>query len=80
MSRLLGFDVWSKNLFVPMYGDVSMSGRAISFMLRLFMTVVLGLALLFWIIVMFAFGLLYLLILPVAVIGILAQIIFLFFA
>lgn len=63
-----------------MYGDVSMSGRAISFMLRLFMTVVLGLALLFWIIVMFAFGLLYLLILPVAVIGILAQIIFLFFA
>lgn len=80
MSRLLGFDVWSKNLFVPMYGDASMSGRAISFMLRLFMTVVLGLVLLFWIIVMFAFGLLYLLILPVSMIGILAQIIFLFSA
>ncbi len=78
MSCFLGFDVWSRNLFVPMYGDATPSGRAISFLLRFFVTVFLGLALLAWAALMIVVGIFYLFLLPVAVVGILLQIIFLF--
>lgn len=65
-SVFFGLGVWVKNLFVPMYGETSFSGRAISFGVRLVVIAVRGLAVLLtsglaWI------GLaLYLIILPAA--------------
>ncbi len=47
-QRVLGFTVWLKNIFVPMYGQHDFSGRLISFVIRLFQIVVRGLALIFW--------------------------------
>ncbi len=38
--RFFELDVWAKNLFVPMYGETGFTGRAISFGVRLFMIVV----------------------------------------
>ena len=35
--RMTGVSVWMRNLFVPMFGDVSIAGRIISFLLRLIM-------------------------------------------
>jgi hypothetical protein len=46
----LGFFVWLKNLFVPMYGQEDFAGRSISFLIRLFQIFFRGLALLFFII------------------------------
>ena len=80
MSRFAGFDTWSKNLFVPMYGDTSASGKAISFMIRFFMTASLGLAVLAWAVLMIALGILYLFLLPLSVFGALSQIVLLFFS
>jgi len=47
-QRILGFSVWLKNIFVPMYGQHDFSGRLISFFIRLFQVIFRGLALLFW--------------------------------
>jgi hypothetical protein len=41
----LGFWIWVKNLFVPMFGQRDLSGRIISFFLRLFQIFVKGLVL-----------------------------------
>ncbi|MDG1949516.1 MAG: hypothetical protein P8J32_01680 [bacterium] len=46
--KLFGLDIWVKNLFVPMYGETSITGRIISFMVRLFMIVIRGLAVGLW--------------------------------
>jgi len=45
-NQALGFSVWSKNIFVPMYGQNDFAGRAISFIIRLLQVLVRGLALL----------------------------------
>ncbi|HBR80624.1 MAG: hypothetical protein UX09_C0033G0003 [Candidatus Uhrbacteria bacterium GW2011_GWE2_45_35] len=65
----LGLGVWLTNLFVPMYGINDLAGRAISFVVRLFMIVVRGLALLVWIIIIFLVVIFYLLLLPISVAG-----------
>jgi hypothetical protein len=69
-NRTLGFGIWVKNLFVPMYGETELSGRLVSFSIRLFMIVARGIGVLAW-------GLLaclalagYAVALPLAVIGI----------
>ncbi len=41
-SSNLGLDVWVKNLFNPMYGDTSFTGRAISIGIRFVMVIVRG--------------------------------------
>ncbi len=50
-QRSLGFSVWLKNIFVPMYGQNDFAGRTISFFIRLIQIIVRGTALLFWILV-----------------------------
>jgi hypothetical protein len=45
VEQVLGFWVWVKNLFVPMFGQRDFSGRVISFFLRLFQIFVKGLVL-----------------------------------
>jgi len=47
-ERSLGFLVWVKNIFVPMYGQRDWMGRIISFVVRLVQIIARGIALLFW--------------------------------
>ncbi len=47
-QRALGFSVWLRNIFVPMYGQRDISGRLISFFIRLVQVIFRGLALFFW--------------------------------
>lgn len=46
-SASLGFWVWLKNIFVPMYGQRDFASRIISFVMRFFQIIIRGLALLF---------------------------------
>lgn len=56
----LGFSIWLKNLFVPMFGQHDLAGRIISFFLRLVNIIVRGLFLLIVIIMGFVFLLIWL--------------------
>jgi len=67
--------VWSKNLFVPMYGDDSVTGRAISFIVRLAVLVFRSLGLVLWLMVVCALAVLYVFILPATLIGLVLQIV-----
>lgn len=42
----LGFSIWAKNIFVPMYGQNDWAGRIISFFVRLVQVIVRGFLLL----------------------------------
>lgn len=48
-ERTLGFSIWLKNIFVPMYGQWDFSGRLISFFIRLVQIIYRGIVLLFWV-------------------------------
>ncbi len=77
--RYFGVDVWAKNLFVPMYGDTSLIGRLISFGVRLVMLSVRFLGVIVWTIIAFALAMIYLIVLPLAVLGLLRQLLALLF-
>lgn len=62
-SSALG--VWLKNILVPMYGQTSFSGRAISFFMRLVNIIFRSLGLFIWLLILVAIFLLWLL-LPIA--------------
>jgi len=47
-EKNLGFSVWLKNIFVPMYGQRDFAGRLISFAIRLIQVIVRGLIFLIW--------------------------------
>ena len=47
-EKALGFSIWLKNIFVPMYGQYDWAGRIISFFIRLVQVVFRGLVLLLW--------------------------------
>lgn len=38
-DRAVGWSIWLKNIFVPMYGQSDMAGRAISFFMRIILLV-----------------------------------------
>lgn len=59
--------VWFQNLFVPMYGDYSRSGRAISFFVRFIVALALSIVFIVYSLLVFFSFLLYL-VLPLAVI------------
>lgn len=44
----LGFSIWVKNIFVPMYGQRDIAGRVISFFMRLIQIIFRGAILLVW--------------------------------
>ncbi|MEI6529195.1 MAG: hypothetical protein WCN88_02175 [Candidatus Falkowbacteria bacterium] len=50
-EKSLGFSVWAKNIFVPMYGQSDWAGRLISFLVRLVQVIFRGFALLIWTII-----------------------------
>ena len=68
---MIGFTVWTSNVFVPMYGDSAWSGRLISFVVRLLMILVLGMAIIAWSAFACLLFVFYLLALPAAVLGML---------
>jgi hypothetical protein len=49
-EKMLGFTIWLKNIFVPMYGQYDWAGRIISFFVRFIQVIFRGLALLFWLV------------------------------
>ena len=67
--RYFGVDVWTKNLFVPMYGDESVTGRAISVLVRFTVLLFRSLGVVCWMILVILLALIYLMILPLALIG-----------
>lgn len=67
--RYFGVDVWAKNLFVPMYGDESVTGRAISFIVRLAVLAFRSLGVVAWVILAAILAAVYLILLPVALVG-----------
>ena len=66
---ITGLGIWSKNLFVPMYGETSILGRVISFFVRLFMVVIRGMGVVLWALVAFCLFVFYLVAPPIALIG-----------
>lgn len=70
-SESFALGVWVKNLFVPMYGDNEWSGRVISFSVRFAMIFVRGGAVAAWSAVAFVGLILYVLVLPAAIVGLL---------
>ena len=50
-EQSLGFWIWVKNLFVPMFGQKDFAGRMISIFLRLFQIIVKGIALIIMILI-----------------------------
>jgi hypothetical protein len=48
----LGWSVWAKNIFVPMYGQLDIASRVISFVMRLVQVILRGAALLSWFVVL----------------------------
>lgn len=56
----LGFFVWLRNIFVPMYGQRDLAGRLVSFFIRLFQIIYRGLVMLVVIVLGFIFFVFYL--------------------
>lgn len=73
--QYFGVDVWSKNLFVPMYGDESVTGRAISFIVRLAVLVFRSLGVVAWTVLAVVLALVYVIVLPVALVGFVSHLI-----
>lgn len=70
-AQTTGLTIWAKNLFVPMYGETSVSGKLISFFIRLVMVIFRGIGTFVWMLIVMLLFVLYLLVLPLSVIGIL---------
>ncbi len=64
-----GLGVWIKNLFVPMYGDNSFTGRAISVFIRFFVIIFQAIAVLGISIMIFSILVAYVLVLPISITG-----------
>jgi len=63
-EKTLGFSVWLKNIFVPMYGQSDLTGRLISFLIRLVQVIFRG-ALLFVVFALVLFFLIFWLLIPI---------------
>lgn len=69
-AQTTGLSLWAKNLFVPMYGETSISGKLISFFIRLIMVLARGFATFVWMMIAISLFIAYLLMLPLAILGI----------
>ncbi len=63
-EKALGFSIWLKNIFVPMYGQRDMASRIISFIMRLIQIIFRGAILLVWFLVVLLILVLWLLAFP----------------
>lgn len=73
-DRGLGFSVWFKNIFRPMYGQNDWEGVLISLVMRIFQVIFRGLAMFFWVLMALAVLVLWLAAPGVIVINIIYQI------
>ncbi len=69
----LGFWVWLKNIFVPMYGQYDMAGRVISFFVRLVQIIGRGFVLLIWLILLLVLIAIWLIIPPLLLLALVFQ-------
>lgn len=69
----LGFWVWLKNIFVPMYGQHDFAGRAISFFIRVIQIIYRGVAMIFWLLIGLVIALLWLLLPPFLLFALILQ-------
>lgn len=60
-ENVTGFSIWLFNIFTPMYGENDFWGRFISFFIRLFQIIFRGIALLIYVVIIFALVVLWLL-------------------
>lgn len=67
--QFLALGIWIRNLFVPMFGDVTIPGRLISFGVRLFMIGFKTIGLLVFSVLIVLVILIYLITIPVCVFG-----------
>lgn len=73
-ERLLGFLVWAKNIFVPMYGQYDWAGRLISFLVRLVQIIFRGFVLLIWLILCLVAAIFWLALPPLLLLALIFQI------
>ncbi len=73
-EKLLGFSVWAKNIFVPMYGQYDWAGRLISFLVRLVQIIFRGFVLLIWLILCLAVIIFWLALPPLLLLALIFQI------
>lgn len=73
-ERELGFSVWLKNIFVPMYGQRDIVGRLISFVIRFFQVIARGLILIIWMVLSFFMLLIWLFFPPALLFALIFQI------
>jgi len=69
----LGFLIWLKNIFVPMYGQRDLAGRVISFLIRLVQIIFRGIAMLVFIVFGLLFFVFYLVLPPLILLAIWKQ-------
>jgi hypothetical protein len=69
-AETTGLTLWAKNLFVPMYGETSFSGKLISFFIRLVMVIARGIATCVWMLIALGLFIAYLFLLPLTILGI----------
>jgi hypothetical protein len=68
-EKNLGFSIWLKNIFVPMYGQRDFASRIISFIMRLIQIIVRGLLLAIWLVLALTFLGAWLLVPPILVVA-----------
>jgi len=71
----LALSMWLKNLMTPMYGETSIGGRIVSFLMRIVVLVGKGIVFVGWSIILVSIFTFYLLALPAVIILILVNII-----
>ncbi len=59
-AKSLGFSIWLKNIFVPMYGQYDIAGRVISFFIRFIQIIARGAMLVIWLLILITLALLWL--------------------
>lgn len=73
-AERMGYGIWLKNLFTPMYGQRDLQGRLISFLVRFVMIVFKSIFLLFWSLFIFLGFFLWELLPLIAILGIISNI------
>ncbi|MFH0853094.1 MAG: hypothetical protein V1853_01700 [bacterium] len=72
-AEQLSLKIWLKNMFTPMYGDYTKSGKAISFFLRIIVLFYRTVALIIWVAVFSVFVILWALLPPIVAYAIVRQ-------
>ena len=72
-AEKLALGIWIRHMFVPMYGDYTIAGRAISFFMRVVVLIIRAIIFVLWMSILSVMFLLWLLLPAVAVAGLMFQ-------